>query len=426
MKIFDKIKTYVKQLNEFEYNISENRKDLQEIYERNRILEQEIEERTQQLNQANKALLTLRHILDMMNSSTPLTNALDTLVESLHGEFGYLFGAIVEKVESCGQKYFLTTSYTKCHFFEAMRRYFGMDVEAVKLLCQDDGLLMRAINNGEVLSTDDIYGFIKSILPEVREERLKPIIENTKSKSLIILPLKPEAQEFGCMLVFSPRSEILEDELGFLQLFANQMELAITIADLFDKVKKQAITDPLTELYNRRFFEDSIQREAERSERLSQPFTLISLDLDHLKEINDTYGHNYGDLAIKAIGRVLKRNARSIDIPARIGGEEFNVMLPGIDSKGGMIAAERIRTAIEAESIEKVGKITASIGVSTYIEHTKSVDELLEMADQAMYRAKIGGRNRVVLAKENGRDSWQQIAIDAFMDILSKHRIPVS
>ena len=228
------------------------------------------------------------------------------------------------------------------------------------------------------------------------------------------------------MLVFSPRSEILEDELGFLQLFANQMELAITIADLFDKVKKQAITDPLTELYNRRFFEDSIQREAERSERLSQPFTLISLDLDHLKEINDTYGHNYGDLAIKAIGRVLKRNARSIDIPARIGGEEFNVMLPGIDSKGGMIAAERIRTAIEAESIEKVGKITASIGVSTYIEHTKSVDELLEMADQAMYRAKIGGRNRVVLAKENGRDSWQQIAIDAFMDILSKHRIPVS
>lgn len=426
MKIFDKIKTYVKQLNEFEYNISENRKDLQEIYERNRILEQEIEERTQQLNQANKALLTLRHILDMMNSSTPLTNALDTLVESLHGEFGYLFGAIVEKVESCGQKYFLTTSYTKCHFFEAMRRYFGMDVEAVKLLCKDDGLLMRAINNGEVLSTDDIYGFIKSILPEVREERLKPIIENTKSKSLIILPLKPEAQEFGCMLVFSPRSEILEDELGFLQLFANQMELAITIADLFDKVKKQAITDPLTELYNRRFFEDSIQREAERSERLSQPFTLISLDLDHLKEINDTYGHNYGDLAIKAIGRVLKRNARSIDIPARIGGEEFNVMLPGIDSKGGMIAAERIRTAIEAESIEKVGKITASIGVSTYIEHTKSVDELLEMADQAMYRAKIGGRNRVVLAKENGRDSWQQIAIDAFMDILSKHRIPVS
>ena len=228
------------------------------------------------------------------------------------------------------------------------------------------------------------------------------------------------------MLVFSPREEVLEDELSYLQLFAHQMELAITIADLFEKVKKQAVTDVLTELYNRRYFEESLQKEAERSERLNQPFTLISLDLDYLKQINDTYGHNYGDIAIKAIGKVLKRNARSIDIPARIGGEEFNLLLPGIDSKGGMIAAERIRAAIESEKLEKIGKITASIGVATYIEHTKSIDELLEMADQAMYRAKINGRNRVIMANEEGKDSWQQIAIDAFVDILSKQRIPVS
>ena len=101
-------------------------------------------------------------------------------------------------------------------------------------------------------------------------------------------------------------------------------------------------------------------------------------------------------------------------------------MLPGIDSKGGMIAAERIRSAIASEPIEKVGQITASIGVATYIEHTMSVDELLEMGDQAMYKAKVAGRNRVVLAKEKEHGNWQQIAIDAFMDILSKQRIPVS
>ncbi len=425
MSIFDKFRNYVKQLNDFEYNISENRKDLQEVYERNRVLEKEILERTEQLNQANKALVTLQQIWDMMNSSTPLTKALDTLVESLHGEFGYLFGAIVEKVSSAGNDYFLTTSYTKCPFFDAMKGYFGTEVEAVKLNCIENGLLMNSMKSGEVLSTKAIPEFIRSILPEVLEEKLSPIVEDSKARSLIILPLKPEAREFGCMLVFSPRTEVLDDELSFLQLFAHQMELAVTIADLFDKVKRQAITDPLTDLYNRRYFEESMQREAERSERLNQPFTLISIDLDHLKEINDTYGHNYGDIAIKTIGKILKKNARSIDIPARFGGEEFNVLLPGIDSKGGMIAAERIRSAIESEPIEKIGKITASIGVATYIEHTKSIDELLEMADQAMYRAKINGRNKVVLASEHGKDSWQQIAIDAFMDILTKRRIPV-
>lgn len=428
MNIFDKFKNYIKQLNDFEDNISENRRELQEIYERNQVLEKEIIERTEQLNQANKALLTLQNIWDMMNSSTPLSNVLDKVVENLHGEFGYLFGAIVEKIESQNAtSYFLTTSYTKCSFFEAMQRYFKTDVEAVKLRCNNDGILMQSLDNGAVLSTKDISGFIKSILPEIsNESRLNEIIENSGSKSLIVLPLKPESMPFGCMLVFSPRLEILEDEVRFLELFAHQMELAITIADLFEKVKKQAVTDPLTSLYNRRFFEESLQREAERSERLNQPFTLISLDLDYLKQINDTYGHNYGDIAIKTIGKVLRRNARSIDIPARIGGEEFNLILPGIDSAGGLIAAERIRAAIEEEKIEKVGKITASIGVSTYIEHTKSIDELLEMADQAMYRAKVSGRNRVMLAKEHERANWQQIAIDAFVDILSKQRIPVS
>lgn len=428
MKIFDKFRNYVKQLNDFEDNISENRQELQAIYERNQILEQEILERTEQLNQANKAMLTLQHILDMMNSSTPLSNAMDKIVDSFHGEFGYLFGAIVEKVDTIeSAPYFLTTSYTKCEFFEEMRNYFKADVETVKLRCTPDGILMQSLDDNAVLSTKDISGFVRSILPEItNEQKLNEIIENSGSKSLIVLPLKPESRTFGSMLVFSPRPEVLEDELRFLELFAKQIELAITIADLFEKVKKQAITDPLTELYNRRFFEDAMQREAERSERLNQPFTLISLDLDHLKQINDTYGHNYGDIAIKTIGKVLKKNARSIDIPARIGGEEFNVMLPGIDSAGGLIAAERIRSAIESEKIEKVGKITASIGVSTYIEHTKSLDELLEMADQAMYRAKIGGRNRVVLAKEQEQGNWQQIAIDAFLDILSKQRIPVS
>ena len=426
MNIFDKLRNYVKQLNDFEYNIAENRKDLQAIYERNLELEKEIVKRTDELNQANKALLTLQHIWDMMNSSTPLSSALDKIVESLHGEFGYLFSAILEQYKQGDETYFSTMAHTKCDFFDAMRSYFQCDIDEVQLKYEENGILFQSLTNGEVMSTNAISAFIKSMLPVVNEDALNPILKNCGAKSLIILPLKPENEIFGCMLVFSPRSEILDNELDFLKLFAQQMELAITIADLFEKVKRQAITDPLTDLYNRRYFEENMQREAERSERLSQPFSLISLDLDYLKQINDTFGHNYGDMSIKAIGRILKKNARSIDVPARIGGEEFNVLLPGIDSKGAMIAAERIRSAIEQEQIEKVGQITASIGVGTYNEHTKSIDELLEITDQAMYRAKINGRNQVVMAQTPDKGNWQQIAINAFMDILSKQRIPVS
>ena len=213
--------------------------------------------------------------------------------------------------------------------------------------------------------------------------------------------------------------------MNFLTLFAKQIELAITIADLFQAVKEQAITDGMTGLYNRRYFEEFIKKEATRSARQNQKFTVIGIDLDHLKKINDIYGHNYGDIAIKAIAEVLKRNGRSIDVAARMGGEEFNVILPGVDSTGGLVVAERIRKSIEAVPLEKIGHITASLGVATYMEHSGDIDELLELVDHAMYESKRNGRNRVTLAKPVSETSWQEVAIDTFIDILSKHRIPL-
>ena len=181
----------------------------------------------------------------------------------------------------------------------------------------------------------------------------------------------------------------------------------------------------MTGLYNRRYFEEYIKKEAERAERQNQKFTVIGLDLDHLKQINDTYGHNYGDIAIKAIAEVLKNNARSIDIAARIGGEEFNLLLPGVDSAGGCIAAERIRKAIAAVELEKIGHITASLGVATYLEHSEDIEDLLELADRAMYESKRNGRNRVTIARPDYETSWQEIAVNTFVDILTKHRIPI-
>ena len=208
-------------------------------------------------------------------------------------------------------------------------------------------------------------------------------------------------------------------------MYAKQTELAITVAGLFEEVKQQAVTDSLTGLYNRRYFEDNIIKEAERSLRLKQPFSLVSLDLDFLKKINDTYGHQYGDVAIKTIANVLKHEARSIDIPARIGGEEFSVLLSGVDSKGGFIAAERIRKSIENQVIDNIGHVTASIGVATFLEHSDRIDELVEMADRAMYQAKLNGRNQVKLALKTAQTDWKQTAIDTFFDIVAKKLIPI-
>ena len=244
-------------------------------------------------------------------------------------------------------------------------------------------------------------------------------------KSYILVPLLSKHTHFGSLIVFSSRENISNSELNFLGLFAKQIELAITIADLFQAVKEQAITDGMTGLYNRRYFEEYIKKEAIRAMRQNQKFTVIGLDLDHLKQINDTYGHNYGDIAIKTIAEVLKSNARSIDIAARMGGEEFNLILPGVDIEGGCIAAERIRKAIESVELEKIGHITASLGVATYPDQSDDLEELLELTDQAMYESKRNGRNRVTIAKPSYETSWQEVAVNTFVDILSKHRIPM-
>ena len=192
--------------------------------------------------------------------------------------------------------------------------------------------------------------------------------------------------------------------------------------EIYFTPNKNTINSIYQEKYN--YFEEFIKKEAVRANRQNQKFTVIGIDLDHLKKINDVYGHNYGDIAIKAIADVLKKSCRSIDIAARMGGEEFNVILSGVDSQGGMVFAERIRKTIESITLEKIGNITASIGVATFLEHTNDVDDLIELADQAMYKAKINGRNQVVVAKTKDASSWQETAIDAFVDILTQHRIP--
>ena len=430
--IFSKFKGFFDKLQQVDSTIAST--NAMDVYRRNLELEREIKEKTEALNKANNTMLTMSNIWEMMNSSEPLTSVLDAIVNSLQNQMGYNQTIVASEETDKNGSYFLVKAHAENPIFRKFKedQSNSVKLKEYRIPHNEDSLLVKALTEKQIQITNSVKDVIYGLLKNLDHEYVQEVVRTTKSQSIIVVPIYRKQNEraledkaFGCLLVFSERSEAADNEINFLTLFANQIELAITIAGLFEEIRKQAVTDPLTGLYNRRYFEENINREAERALRLNQPFSLVSLDLDHLKTINDTYGHQYGDVAIKAISDVLKSRARSIDIPARIGGEEFNVLLPGVDSYGAMMAAERIRAAIEATPLEKIGHVTASIGVATFLEHSKNVFDLTELADQAMYRAKINGRNQVQMTQKQIESNWQKVAVNAFLDIVSKQRVQI-
>lgn len=425
MGLFDKFKEITRKVSEVENSIYNEKLDYLEIYERNIELEKEIAERTEELNDANKRMFTLQHIWDMMNSSTPLENVLEAIVNSTQGELGYMHCAIIRKQEDDNGEFLRIIAQSNDGLIDRLNSIIGTPgIQTRRLNYSTNSVFYDTMKQKNIIQTKAIDLSLASVLPELPRETVDKVIANQPVKSVIVVPLIAQEKEFGWFCVFSSRDELATTEMDFLGLFAKQIEMAITIADLFQAVREQAVTDGLTGLYNRRYFEESLAKEVQRARRQNQPFSIIGIDLDFLKKINDTYGHNFGDLAIKTIANVLKSNARSVDVPARIGGEEFNVLLPGISSQGAMIAAERIRKSIESAEIDTIGHITGSLGVATYFEHSENIDELLELTDQAMYTSKRNGRNRVTLAQPISETYWQEVAVNTFIDILSKNRIP--
>lgn len=425
MDFFKNLKDIYRKVSEVENTIYHEKQDYLEIYERNLQLEKEIEERTHELNIANKRMLTLQHIWDMMNASRPLQSVLETIVNSIQGELGYLHCNIIKKCQDETGIYLTVLAQSNDISIKRVEKHIKIPFQARRLVYSPDHIYAKTETAKEITLTLDIGGTLKSVAPDVDDNIIKEIVEGSLSKSIICIPLFTRNSYFGWFNVFSSRDELSSGETDFLTMFAQQIEMAITIADLFESVKAQAVTDSLTGLYNRRYFEEYLKKEVTRALRQKQPFSVIGLDLDHLKQINDKYGHAYGDLAIKTVADVLKKNARSIDTAARMGGEEFNVILPGVDSKGAMIAAERIRKALEAEKLDTIDHVTASIGVATFLEHSDNIEDVMELTDQAMYQSKRDGRNRVTLAKPITETSWQEVAVNTFIDILSKHNIPI-
>lgn len=202
-----------------------------------------------------------------------------------------------------------------------------------------------------------------------------------------------------CLLVSLTKSS--DNELFvFTSDITQQKQTELDLRDALEKVEKLAATDPLTEVSNRRHFISQAENELARSRRQNSPATLLSMDIDHFKKINDNYGHLIGDKVLKSVAQICKKTLRSHDIFGRLGGEEFSIMLPDTDLCGGHEVAERLRENIQELNIrhnEHIIKVTASIGLCKANSDTLNLNELLSRADEALYYAKNTGRNKVEL-----------------------------
>jgi len=223
------------------------------------------------------------------------------------------------------------------------------------------------------------------------------------SQSLIAAPLLNENQLMGVLVVHQCENQRQwsEHEIRMVSAIADQLAMAIAHAQLFAQVRHQAITDGLTGLYNHVYFKNRLTEELRTAERKGTPVSLIMIDLDKLKVINDTHGHPVGDAAIRQIGAILKTLLRSGDTAARYGGEEFGIILPETSLLEAALIADRLCSQIRNTHVPGLGKITASLGTACYPKQARSSSELIEKADKALYVAKNSGRDQVRVFEED-------------------------
>jgi diguanylate cyclase (GGDEF)-like protein len=180
-----------------------------------------------------------------------------------------------------------------------------------------------------------------------------------------------------------------------LDLLLARARTLLDFKEYLNTCEEEAFTDHLTGLANRRRFERQLEREIARTLRYGRPFCLLLLDIDHFKEVNDTFGHDAGDKAIQHLAKTLQAETRGIDMTSRHGGEEFAVILPETDFEAGADVTERLCHAVRETKIPLVGGITASFGVAEFPLCASTAPQLVAVADHAMYEAKRNGRDRV-------------------------------
>lgn len=279
-------------------------------------------------------------------------------------------------LQGCPKEYLSSVGFVRIPFGEGIE---GIVAKTKKTIAVSENV----INDPRYKSILDLeLKFFNSLLAE-------PITVQ-KDKLIGVLELR-----------YSSKKEYTPSEKKLISIFSDQIGIAIENALLHKKTELLSLTDDMTGLYNFRYFQQKIKDEIIRSKRYQRDLSLLMMDIDHFKVVNDTYGHTRGDIILKMVSDIIRITVRDVDISARYGGEEFVVILPETAQKDTIQIAERIRRRVEdidfsnIEGLETL-RITISIGVASFPENASTEKSLIEAADKACYFAKKTGRNRVV------------------------------
>jgi diguanylate cyclase (GGDEF)-like protein/PAS domain S-box-containing protein len=237
-------------------------------------------------------------------------------------------------------------------------------------------------------------------------------IKSSSAESLCV-PMVAQANTLGILYLEFERAVNLRDESGRESLrdsrerlaisAASQIALSLASLQLRETLREQSIRDPLTRLFNRRFLEESFDRELQLATRRKQSIAILFLDLDHFKLFNDNFGHDAGDMVLRTLADLFRNFFRTTDICCRYGGEEFAIILPESTSQDAAIRAEMLRSEVKRMRLhykkQYLGPLTMSIGVAAFPEHGSTCDELIKIADRCLYQSKARGRDVVTVAR---------------------------
>jgi len=269
------------------------------------------------------------------------------------------------------------------------------------------GILGRVARTGErALVQNALPGNLSGILPDSRAVLCVPI---TYGESLLgVLNIESRDED-----AFSPQDVLI------LNTLADLLATALHNAFVFQKLQQQSITDGLTGIKTRRFFWESLSAEWKRASRSGRPFSVVLIDLDKFKEVNDTMGHFEGDLVLARVGRLLEQKSRQSNVVARYGGDEFIVLMPDTGAEQAQVLAERLRQWIATDPMLSEHQITGSFGVASFPMHGFSIEDIIRVADAGMYVSKRSGGNLVSTAQEfvEGQDfARQRQQISAYIE----------
>lgn len=266
-------------------------------------------------------------------------------------------------------------------------------VKSIKIpLKEESGILAMAALEGMSFEVTN---------QETRSKVKSHILELLRAEYFVIVPLMSKDKAIGVIMadnIFT-RKPISKDDIRVLTMFADQAGMAIENSRLYEKTLIMSHTDSLTNLWNHGYFHDMLTEELKKSAANKEKLSLAMLDFDNFKIYNDTLGHQVGDIALKELASILRKNIRENDYACRYGGEEFAIILPQKNTDEAFSVAERIRKEIEEYAFPQkqqlpINGLTVSIGIATFPESAKTKDELISAADAALYESKRRGKNR--------------------------------